>query len=111
MRNAVQHPGGWSGTLHIVNYEYTPGGIRRPVWYLDGEAPSRMLEEMEGLCDQMLAFADELIALIVDHNLAPPFQLYEIPEDKRDPNLPKSFVVGLTPDSMQKLKEAQIKGR
>ena len=104
MRNAVEHPGGWSGTLHIVNYEPMPdGSIRRPVWHIDNEAPSRLVEDMEGLCEQMLVFADELIALIVDRNLHPAFQLYEIPEDKRDPQVPKSFVVSLSPDLARKL--------
>lgn len=107
MRNAVEHPGGWSGKLHIVNYEPMPDGtIRRPVWHLNDEAPSRLVEDMEGLCEQMLVFADELIALIVDRNLPPLFQLYEIPEDSRDPQVPKSFVVSLSPDAARRLTAA-----
>ena len=104
MRNAVEHPEGWSGMLHIVNYEPMPDGtIRRPVWHVNDEPTSRLVEEMDGLCEQFLVFADELIALIVDRNLHPVFQLYEIPQEKRDPKVPKSFVVSLSPGAARRL--------
>ena len=32
MRNAVEHPGGASGTLEVKNYTYENGRLSRPVW-------------------------------------------------------------------------------
>jgi hypothetical protein len=59
MRNAVEHPNGYSGVLHIRNYELMPdGSIRRPVWCRNDELPSRMVDDMAGLCDQMLVAAE-----------------------------------------------------
>lgn len=112
MRNAIEHPGEQSGTLHIVNYEPMPDGtIGRPVWHLDGEPTNRLLEEMEGLRDHMLVFAEELIALIVERNLASPvLALYELPEDKRNAEIPKRFVVSLTPEAAQRFSSPRNKG-
>jgi hypothetical protein len=106
MRNAVEHPGEKSGTFIIRNYELMPNGtICRPVWHFEGQPTNRLLEEMEGLCDYMLVFAEELIALITERNLASPIlQLYELPMEKRNLEIPKRFVISLTPEAAERLK-------
>jgi hypothetical protein len=38
-RNAVEHPGGHSGTLVIENFKITPIGLIPPTWTRDGNAP------------------------------------------------------------------------
>lgn len=109
MRNAVEHPHGYSGVLHIRNFELmTDGLIRPPVWYRNSDEPAQLIEGMAGLCEQMLVFAEELVALIVDRNLAARvFQIYEISKDQRNPTCPRRFVVSVTPEFQQKFAEFQ----
>lgn len=112
MRNAVEHPNGYSGVLHIRNYELMPDeSIRRPVWHRNDESPSRMVDEMAGLCDQMLVEAEELVALIVQRNLAAPIlQLYEIPDEQRKPDCPMRFTIGLTEEAARQFEEQTKRG-
>lgn len=112
MRNAVEHPQGHSGVLHIRNYELmSDSSIRRPVWYRNNDPPSPMVDEMAGLCDQMLELADELVALIVQRHLASPIlQLYVIPEEQRNPACPMSFTIRLTEEAARQFERQTKRG-
>ena len=112
MRNAIEHPGGYSGRMNIRNYETVADGtIRRPVWFRNDAAPSAMIEDMEGLCEHLLVFAEELIVLAVQMNLAAPMlEVLQIPEGQRDPTCPKRFVVSLSNEVLEKLKKAPQSG-
>ena len=93
MRNAVEHPGGKSGVLHVKNFEMmSDGTIRLPVWFRNEEQPSKLVEDMEGICEYLLLFAEELLVFILEKHLAMPFlQIFEIPESARDKQCPKRF--------------------
>src|ERR1700730_5267579 len=41
LRNAVEHPGGHSGTLMIENFKITPVGLTPPTWTRVGNEPRR----------------------------------------------------------------------
>ena len=112
MRNAVEHPDGYSGVLHIRNYELMlDGSIRRPVWHRNDETPSPIVDEMAGLCDQMLVLADELVAFIVQRHLAAPIlEVYEIPDEQRNPDCPMSFKIGLTEEAARHFEEQTKRG-
>jgi hypothetical protein len=112
MRNAVEHPDGYSGVLHIKNYELMPdGSICRPTWYRNDDSPSCMVDEMVGLCEQMLVLADELVALIVQRHLAAPIlEVYEIPDEQRNPECPMSFRIGLTVEAAKQFEDQTKRG-
>jgi hypothetical protein len=93
MRNAVEHPKGRSGVLHVRNYELVPdAGILRPMWNREGNEPTSIVADMAVLCDQMLRFAEELTIYIIEKHLhVNIIQIYEIPENQRDPRCPRRF--------------------
>jgi hypothetical protein len=107
MRNAVEHPGGSDGTLHISNYEpLSDGRIERPGWRRDGEPARLLIDDMTNLCDALLIFAESLIVLIVvDHLISPLMQVYAIPEGRRNPDCPQAFIVNLSEAATRKLQE------
>jgi hypothetical protein len=97
-RNAVEHPKGHSGVLHVINYEMEPGvGIWRPTWYRATNQPTCIVPDMAAFCDAMLRFAEELTIYIIGKHLrSGRLHIYEIPESERIPQCPKRFYVGFT---------------
>ena len=106
-RNAVEHPNGYSGVLHIKNYELMPDGrLCPPVWHRNDASPRRIDEEMAELCSRLLQFAEELVVLIVCRNLAAPFmQVQGIPAENQNPECPVRFTVGLRSDEAHKIEK------
>lgn len=99
MRNAVEHPKGRSGVLHVTNYEIVPEGIFRPTWHRGDNQPSSIVGDMAVLREQMLRFAEELTIYIIEKHLhVNMFQIYEIPAEERNPRCPRRFDLGLTED-------------
>ena len=92
-RNAVEHPGGWSGDLRVINFERMPGGgIRPPVWgrEVDGEGEvTDIYSDISHLIDNMLTVAEDIIALAIGINPVSPYiSIGMIPENERDGNCP-----------------------
>jgi hypothetical protein len=97
MRNAVEHPKGRSGMLHVANYEMVPEGILRPTWHREANQPTYIVSDMAILCDHMLRFAEELTIYIIEKHLhLNMLQIYEIPESERNAHCPRRFDIGLT---------------
>ncbi len=107
-RNAVEHPGGYSGCLHIENYLISNGSLRRPVWYRNQDHPKNIEYDMRHLCDNMLLFAEELIVIIAQKAMiGTPFCIREVPEQQRERLIPIRFVVHLTEEEAGLLAEMQ----
>lgn len=98
MRNAVEHPNGRSGVLHVTNYEMVPDvGILRPTWHREGNQRTFIVADMAIICGEMLNFAEELTIHIMEKHLHENIiQIYEILESQRDPRCPRRFDIGLT---------------
>ena len=52
MRNAIEHPGGKQGRLHILNFELIKEDARGrffqgPVWFLEGEKPAAIAVDLQ----------------------------------------------------------------
>lgn len=99
-RNAVEHPGDKSGTLFIRNFEVANDGlVINPVWHRNDQEPTDVFSDLNWFSEMMLVFGEELLAFVVGEHIAVPvMQVYEIPEDKRRPETPMRFVVGLKPE-------------
>jgi hypothetical protein len=101
MRNAVQHPDGYSGKLVITNF--TLGSDRKidePTWHRekDGNAtgePSSILADMETYLHNLLTLGEDVfVSWASDHFLVPDMmRVAFIPEDKRNPLCPIKWTV------------------
>jgi hypothetical protein len=96
-RNAVEHPGGHSGTLVIENFKITPVGLTLPIWKRVGNEPrpsTFVFHELDVFQHNMLTFAEDILLFgIENHPIAPqlPVVFYEIPVEERDPKCPIRF--------------------
>jgi hypothetical protein len=96
-RNAVEHPGGHSGTLMIENFKITPVGLTPPTWTRVGNAPrpsTFVFHDLDVFQHNMLTLAEDLLLCgIENHPIAPhlPVVFFEIPEKERDPKCPVRF--------------------
>lgn len=97
MRNAVEHPGGYSGVIHITNIEMI-GDYKfiEPKWGLNAEKGSSIRKEMEIFINNMLFFCEDLLMIcLIKLNKNLPFAFIEIPEDERDPKCPMRIQFGM----------------
>jgi hypothetical protein len=93
MRNAVEHPDGKRGPLHILNVELVGQAasplFQVPVWFFEGEQPSGIVSDMQTMLDNLLTFAEDLlIAAYVQLHPTSIVQFTQIPEQDRDPKCP-----------------------
>tara|TARA_B110001469_G_scaffold123917_2_gene136688 strand:+ start:573 stop:1319 length:747 start_codon:yes stop_codon:yes gene_type:complete len=94
-RNAVEHPDGGSGVLHISNFTAVQDpetrqwlGVR-PMWARNDEPASSITDDMQAIIDNILGFAEDMLALsLLKSESALPITICEIPQAKRDPNCP-----------------------
>jgi len=100
MRNAVEHPGGYSGTLYVENFTAAPRGnqieITEPLWYLNDETKSPIAFDMPVYVDNLLTFCEQTLLLCLDKfkkNF--PLVVAEIPESERDPHCPIRYKMTL----------------
>lgn len=101
-RNAVEHPGGYSGNLLINNFELeSDGQIAEPVWLREKEGhvvfgPSAIRSDLNVLINNLLIFGEDVFASWADCHLENPefFQLVQIPAEKQDPSCPKRWKIG-----------------
>lgn len=107
MRNAVEHPGGWSGTLHIENFKFVSGVLQRPTWHLDDDPPLHLVDHIGELCEGLLVFSEELLALLIEKHLSPTLQIVGIPEEHRNASMPKRLKIDLRPEAWAKFDHGQ----
>ncbi|MCK1367797.1 hypothetical protein [Bradyrhizobium sp. 62] len=99
MRNAVEHPGGYSGNLiihNIVVHPTEPGMLIPPAWELGESQHSDILNDMTVGLDNLLTLAEDLLADAVVRKA--PFRNLRIcqrPADERDPSCPVRLYVGM----------------
>ncbi len=96
-RNAVEHPGGYSGTLHIHNFTMIENGYYvMPTWNLDDGEPKGLFPDIEVILDNLLTLAEDLLVSCNIHRAKHKIIQYsEIPKDRRDPQCPKRLIVQL----------------
>lgn len=96
MRNAVEHPEGYSGVLHIENFssmeEEGKVLVIEPLWYLNTEESVPIVYEMDAFVTNLLTFCEEVLVLSLEKTKKElPIVIVEIPEKERDPQCPKRF--------------------
>ncbi len=92
-RNAVEHPTGKLGPMRIQNTQIArlDEGIKliEPLWALGDGKFSSILQDMYVFINNFLEFAEDLLVLILKkQKCAVPVLFVEIPENKRDPEMP-----------------------
>lgn len=99
MRNAVEHPGEKSGTLIIHNVRPHPKELIAPAWSRDNRPEGDIFTDMQTGLHNMLTVAEELLIACIEkttpHKIV---TFYEIPEEKRNPDCPERFRIGLLPE-------------
>lgn len=113
MRNAVEHPDGYSGRLVIENFRRDPDQkLSEPVWYRikDGKnatEPSSIRADFDTFIHNLLILGEDVFVSWASENLELPdmMEIAIIPEDRRDPKNPAKYTVGPGP----KLRETLAK--
>lgn len=98
MRNAVEHPGGYSGILHVENFSSQEKDrtvfVIEPVWYLNSEKKSPIAHDLEVFVTNLLTFFEESLLLCLEKFPSGfPIAVVEIPESERDPECPIRFKI------------------
>lgn len=116
-RNAVEHPGGWSGTMVFHNMRRAPDrptAVVPPSWQRDDASgigtQTDMVGDIDASMSWMLNLAEDVLATVV--MLKPTFphiRIYSIPPEKRDPACAIRLRVGMSPELDAKLAEAKRK--
>ncbi|NTU73669.1 hypothetical protein HGB07_05910 [Candidatus Roizmanbacteria bacterium] len=97
-RNAVEHPGGYSGHLHIKNIEFVEdkenSHFAPPTWHLNENPPTPIHNDIQVILRNILEFSEILFVLILQTIESPfPLKFYEIPEKEREEKAPVRFGV------------------
>jgi hypothetical protein len=102
VRNALEHPGGYSGTVTIANFKTMKDGVRSPTFKFEGEVTDYDVALSMSEVHNVLL---HLVETILVFGLMMRFQLPNMgvkhikPED-RDPTAPKAWRVVLIPPHM-----------
>ena len=110
LRNAVEHPGGYSGELCIENFTHHPDGkLREPTWSrkVDGNlayGPCSIRVDMKTAIDNFLTLGEDIVVMWAMNNLMVPslMQLEPIPPEERDLQCPIKWVVTVHPRPVTK---------
>lgn len=98
MRNAVEHPGGYSGHLHIRNFEVdttdaTPS-IHEPLWYLNDDPPTLIRSDLHVFVSNILELTEDMLISALIKQKKPGFvEIFEIPENQRREEAPIRFCI------------------
>jgi hypothetical protein len=94
-RNAVEHPGGRSGTLHIENFTpLTEGRFLLPRWHRDQSEALGLFPDLETYLDNLLTLAEDMLVSCIHHRTQHSIiQFVEIPPDDRDTACPMRLTV------------------
>ena len=88
-RNAVEHPGGYSGKLIVTNFEVGTNGIVFPTWTRDiVNKHEEMLDDISKTFMTLLIFSEEIIARCIEKNLAVALHIRAIPDEEQDETIP-----------------------
>lgn len=104
MRNAVEHPDGYSGALTIQNIRVGQGGqIAEPAWFRTDKGsqvtePSAVLDDMHVIINNLLSLGEVVVVSWAAKNLKMPqfMRIAPIPESARDPARPIAWKVAAT---------------
>lgn len=115
MRNAVEHPDGYSGKLVIENFTVDPDGkLAEPSWHREKDGkrvhdPSSIRSDMSVFIHNLLTLAEDIYVSWANENLSAPklMQIALIPEDQRCPEAPVKYIVTLSNELAAKLKSKQ----
>ena len=105
LRNAVEHPGGYSGELRIQNFTRQPdGNLREPTWSRKVEGklvygPCSIRVDMETAIENFLTLGEDIVVSWAMDNLKVPslMRLVPIPPEERDSKCPIKWVVTVHP--------------
>ena len=102
-RNAVEHPGGKSGTLHIDNFTLSPDGrFILPRWRRDENGPFGLFPDLEIYLDNMLTLAEDMLVSCIHHKMRHGIiQFVEIPIVDRRPECPVRLTVQIDPSKIK----------
>jgi len=111
MRNAVEHPGGYSGDLVTRNFRFEPDGkLSAPDWRRDKDGqteygPISIVEDMRVGVHNLLTLAEDILVMwAVDHAAVPGMMgISVIPEGKRNAACPVKYKMGLREDVVGQL--------
>lgn len=100
MRNAIEHPGGYSGYLNIHNFdiktENVQVAITEPSWNLNDEIPTSIRGDIQVFVNNILELSEDVVLSVLDKVGKPPmFIILEIPEDQRNEDAPIRFRIAL----------------
>lgn len=95
MRNAIEHPGGYSGTLNIHNFEIlADNSVRVPSWHRNDEDRVSISDDMGVFIFNFLEFAEELLIFcLIETSIPEILGIAEIPVDQRNPECPIRFKI------------------
>ncbi|MBU1317459.1 MAG: hypothetical protein KJ947_20275 [Alphaproteobacteria bacterium] len=100
-RNAVEHPGGKSGTLLFENYTVRDGRLYGPNWRREGKSScpaSGVLQDIEVYLENLLTLAEDLLVEGVALNPVSELLVVQyIPPDQRNPAAPVRLRIGFNP--------------
>lgn len=104
-RNAVEHPGGYSGTLELHNirvHPEEPDKFILPTWGRTGCPHSYVLTDFDALLENLLTLAEDLLAevALIESGIAE-LRVYQIAETERDKACPIRLRVGLSAEFMK----------
>jgi hypothetical protein len=109
-RNAVEHPGGRAGTLHISNFRRDPNGkFTEPGWCIEKDGIKGVETSIGGdlfvITENLLMLGEEVVVLWAKDNLHCPHlsRIAIVPEERRDPNKPIVYVVTASAELEQQL--------
>jgi len=92
MRNAVEHPGGHAGRLHVNNFVFSQNRLIRPTWRLDDEPIAGIAHDMPIYVDNMMTLCEDLLIFCIrTSGTIAGVDFAEIPESDRIPDCPKRF--------------------
>jgi hypothetical protein len=105
MRNAVEHPGGRSGTLHVENFTAQVKGstvvVLEPVWYLDNDKKSAVVRDTRVFTDNLLTLCEQTLILCLEKFKKDfPIVVVEIAERDRNPSCPVRYKITLDPSKI-----------
>jgi hypothetical protein len=103
MRNALEHPGGHSGTVVIENIRIDDDRLIVPMWRRNDERPQPLVATMTQFLEDMLAMGEDILAINIEPRLKPGFAVYEIEEKDRNPEQPARLRVAPTPEFWAKI--------
>jgi hypothetical protein len=94
-RNAVEHPGGKSGTLVIENFTPLPDGrFGLPRWHRDTDPPVGLFPDLETLLDNLLTLGEDMLVSCIHHRTRHEIiQFVQIPVAERQAECPQRITV------------------